>query len=434
MTLDQRITEAARHVADGVVVPEVDLDAVRSRARANQRQTCCGGGHGGRGGHRRDGHRRRQRPGRERAGTGGPGRSAAARRAAPDAVLARRRPVRPGCRDRDPVATQPSHRGRRRHGPGGSVRTPRRRSGVGTGRRRPARTGSGPGHVSALSRRRPDRVLVDLPDRGLHARRHLGHRDQPAAGLPRPAGQRRRWRSARLPGGNRRGRDGLLGGRRQRDPGDPLGRPRRHGGADARPEVVRHALSLRGRRGEFFRNQFVSPDGTKEVFTGDAPGPGHDHALPRTELWVRPVGSEDPSDVVRLRVPESRYNQPLYDFETHEGTLGVWWETNETVLVTVHAGVGPHRPHALLDHGRCLRAGVRARCRTTRGSSTGASPTSRPPGNRPATRPTPGRGDSALPTDQNVGVRFPAGAPDFPGKGRQSMTPATRSRAARPGC
>ena len=38
MTLDQRLTDAARHVADGVVVPEVDLDAVRSGARANRRQ------------------------------------------------------------------------------------------------------------------------------------------------------------------------------------------------------------------------------------------------------------------------------------------------------------------------------------------------------------------------------------------------------------
>ena len=38
MTLDQRITEAARHVADGVAVPQVDLDAVRSQARANRRQ------------------------------------------------------------------------------------------------------------------------------------------------------------------------------------------------------------------------------------------------------------------------------------------------------------------------------------------------------------------------------------------------------------
>lgn len=38
MTLDQRLTRAAHHVADGVTVPEVDLTAVRSTARASQRR------------------------------------------------------------------------------------------------------------------------------------------------------------------------------------------------------------------------------------------------------------------------------------------------------------------------------------------------------------------------------------------------------------
>ena len=99
---------------------------------------------------------------------------------------------------------------------------------------------------------------------------------------------------------------------------------------DLRPSDLRYLHEVPGK---FFQNQFVSPDGTKEMFTGDAPG---DTIMPPApEIWVRPVGSEDPSDVVRLRVPESRYNQPLYDFKTHKGTLGVWWETNETVLVTV---------------------------------------------------------------------------------------------------
>jgi hypothetical protein len=84
---------------------------------------------------------------------------------------------------------------------------------------------------------------------------------------------------------------------------------------------------------EFFQDQFVSPDGTKELFNPDAQG---DTIMPPPpEIWVRPVGSEDSNDMVRLRVPESRLNQPLYDYQTHKGTLGVWWETNETVLVTV---------------------------------------------------------------------------------------------------
>jgi hypothetical protein len=36
MTLDQRLAQAVHHVADGVAVPDVDLDAVRTRARANR--------------------------------------------------------------------------------------------------------------------------------------------------------------------------------------------------------------------------------------------------------------------------------------------------------------------------------------------------------------------------------------------------------------
>jgi hypothetical protein len=39
MTLDQRLTHAVRHVAAGVTVPDVDLDAVRARAAVNRRRT-----------------------------------------------------------------------------------------------------------------------------------------------------------------------------------------------------------------------------------------------------------------------------------------------------------------------------------------------------------------------------------------------------------
>jgi hypothetical protein len=40
MTLEQRLTDAARHLADGLVAPAVDLDAVRARARSNRRRTA----------------------------------------------------------------------------------------------------------------------------------------------------------------------------------------------------------------------------------------------------------------------------------------------------------------------------------------------------------------------------------------------------------
>ena len=41
MSLDQRLTEAARHLAEQVDPPEVDLGAVRRRARANRRRTVA---------------------------------------------------------------------------------------------------------------------------------------------------------------------------------------------------------------------------------------------------------------------------------------------------------------------------------------------------------------------------------------------------------
>lgn len=41
MNLDQLLTDAARHVVDRVDPPEVDLEAVRSRARANHRRTVA---------------------------------------------------------------------------------------------------------------------------------------------------------------------------------------------------------------------------------------------------------------------------------------------------------------------------------------------------------------------------------------------------------
>ncbi|HET6969047.1 MAG TPA: hypothetical protein VFI44_12240 [Ornithinibacter sp.] len=41
MNLDQRLADAAHHVAEQVDPPEVDLDAVRSRARANRRATLA---------------------------------------------------------------------------------------------------------------------------------------------------------------------------------------------------------------------------------------------------------------------------------------------------------------------------------------------------------------------------------------------------------
>ena len=41
MNLEQRLADAARHVAEQVYPPEVDVGAIRSRSHANQRRTLA---------------------------------------------------------------------------------------------------------------------------------------------------------------------------------------------------------------------------------------------------------------------------------------------------------------------------------------------------------------------------------------------------------
>ena len=46
MTVDQRLTRAAREVVDGLVPPLVDVDAIRARARRHTRRTALAFGRG----------------------------------------------------------------------------------------------------------------------------------------------------------------------------------------------------------------------------------------------------------------------------------------------------------------------------------------------------------------------------------------------------
>ena len=333
MTLDQRITDAARHVADGVVVPEVDLDAVRSRARTNRRQsvamavtvvvaailvtgTAVVSG--------RDASAPEPATRSDRRRLGGPPLTPYWH----DGVLYVR-----GCRDRDPVATQPSH-----------LRLPETRSWWDAYGQR--------GVDPAWALVDGDRLEpVPIPD--VYPRLSLDGRiaywwTYPTADSTRvvtwDTETNRELASRDLPGNDAVEPDSYLAGidedeiaywvdEGQRGPGDPLGPPRRHDRADARPEAFRPALSPT--RYPARSSGTSSCLRTARRRCSPATLRGTRSCLPRPEIRVRPVGSEDPSDVVRLRVPESRYNQPLYDFKTDKGTLGVWWETNETVLVTV---------------------------------------------------------------------------------------------------
>ena len=95
-----------------------------------------------------------------------------------------------------------------------------------------------------------------------------------------------------------------------------------------------------------FQDQYVSPDGTMEVFDPDALGdPDSSGQFRPTQLGVRPVGSEDSSDVVRLRVPETDMGDM--------GTVRVWWETNETVLGVMVQLSGTDLMRCTISDGAC---------------------------------------------------------------------------------
>ena len=331
MTLDQRITDAARHVADGVVVPEVDLDAVRSRARGNRRQ-----------------------------------RVAIAVMVVVAAIIVTGTAVVGG---RDASAPEPTNpvRPPQLGGPpltpywhdgvlyvrGVEIETPWRHS--------PAIEVAGDTVLAGTyGQRGVDAAwalvaggrLEPVPIPDVYPRLSIDGRiaywwTYPTADSTRvvtwDTETNRELASRDLPGNDTVEPSSYLAGIDEdeiaywvdEDSEVPVTRWDIRADTiepmpDLRPSDLRY---LREVTGTFFQNQFVSPDGTKEMFTGDVMG---DTIMPpMPEIWARPVGSEDPSDVVRLRVPESRFNQPLYDFKTHKGTLGVWWETNETVLVTV---------------------------------------------------------------------------------------------------
>ena len=82
-----------------------------------------------------------------------------------------------------------------------------------------------------------------------------------------------------------------------------------------------------------FEDAYVSPDGTREVFTEPAPGDSPADCC-ATRLRVRPVAQPvQPGDIVTLQLPQGIPSMRLWDAWTDRGTWMVWWETNETVLL-----------------------------------------------------------------------------------------------------
>ena len=83
------------------------------------------------------------------------------------------------------------------------------------------------------------------------------------------------------------------------------------------------------------------PDGAREVFTGPVPGDPTADCCGPTRLRIRAAGSAESAtadDVVALDVPDGIPAMALRDPYSDRGTWGVWWETDETLLLDAEVG------------------------------------------------------------------------------------------------
>ncbi|GAA4406565.1 hypothetical protein GCM10023168_21630 [Fodinibacter luteus] len=84
--------------------------------------------------------------------------------------------------------------------------------------------------------------------------------------------------------------------------------------------------------------QYRSPDGTKEMFTASIPSDSPSDCCIH-QLRVRPVGPDeslDPQDVITLPPSEPELAERYFLGEGEEG-YWTWWESDESVLITVDA-------------------------------------------------------------------------------------------------
>lgn len=102
---------------------------------------------------------------------------------------------------------------------------------------------------------------------------------------------------------------------------------------------------------------YVSPDGTRQVFTGPAPGDASEECC-MTLLRVRPaddIGSVDPEDISGFALPEGIPHASLWDPYNDRGTWGVWWESDETVLLDAVVDRHSYLVRCPTDGGTCER-------------------------------------------------------------------------------
>ena len=101
---------------------------------------------------------------------------------------------------------------------------------------------------------------------------------------------------------------------------------------------------------------YLSPDGARTVFTGA--GPGESAGCCEAHLQVRPVGpsaTAGSSDVTVLRLPDGIPGMRLWDPYSDRGTWGVWWESNETILLDAVVAEHSHLVRCYATSGECER-------------------------------------------------------------------------------
>jgi hypothetical protein len=104
-----------------------------------------------------------------------------------------------------------------------------------------------------------------------------------------------------------------------------------------------------------FEDAYVSPDGTRQVFTGPAPGDSTADCCTNT-LRVRPAGPLDsvaPDDIVSLQLPTGVPSMRLWNAWTDRGTWGVWWESDETVLLDAEVDEHSYLVRCSTTDGAC---------------------------------------------------------------------------------
>ena len=340
MTLDQRLTQAVRHVGDGVVVPEVDLAAVRARAHSHRRRVVA------------------LTVTAALAAIAVAGTALVGGRdvSAPEKVP----PVGPP-RTGGPPLTPYWHDGVL-HVRGVEIETTTPIDGIEVAGDAVLVSSRSRGPTSEWALVRGDRLAPLPAGRGTTAQLSIDGRiaywqTHPTAGSTRfvawDTETNRELASRIVP----RRDGGDVGPRLYLSGIDVNGMAYWVDAAsevvvkrwDVRADVVEPMSGLRPADltfaegiGRFFKDPYASPDGTREVFTWDPSGGPVTDCWPACalQLRVRPVHAR--GDVVRLRLPAGTLYEPLWDPDTDIGGrhLVAWWETDETVLVEVEDDSG----------------------------------------------------------------------------------------------